>query len=311
MGGTSYSCSARAVRSQSLGYSTTHANDTKVFKQNAERKINEGMDPAQISLREARDSEVHPQVVPIILGLDVTGSMGRIPADLIKGDLPHLMGHLVDEKECPDAALLFIAVGDLYADTAPVQIGQFESGDAELDHWLTTCWLEGNGGGNGGESYSTPWLFALNMVQTDAWDKRQEKGLIITVGDEPIHPEMPKSRLREVFGTQYEAVVEGLECPRDISVAQLLEKVRERWNVHHIQMGETRDKHHGSWHLLGEGYHEVSRNASITDKVREIIKQHMALRKAAPVREEAFAVAGSPEMTELDAPTSGSIPDPI
>lgn len=41
-----------------------------------------------VGVRECRDSEEHPETTPIIIALDVTGSMGRIPHDLVKNQLP-------------------------------------------------------------------------------------------------------------------------------------------------------------------------------------------------------------------------------
>jgi hypothetical protein len=318
MGNSGYSFSARATRSATLGYAAASAGDARVFRQNALKRVNEGMDPSQIIRREARDSEAHPLSVPIVLKLDVTGSMGRIPAELIKGDLPHLMGHLVEgERECPDAALLFMAVGDLFSDSGPLQVGQFESGDAELDHWLTTTWIEGNGGNNDGESYSLGWLFALNMIETDAWDKRKERGLFISVGDEPLHREMPVSKLRQLFGNNFDKVVEGLEFSGNtIQSADVLAKLKKRWNVHHIQVGEGADGFHtNSWKMLGEGYHTICRDCSVADKTREIIKAHMASgrRSAAAVTEPApvEAAAGEPAQPGTPTPPKASIPEPL
>lgn len=287
MGGTSYNSDMRALRAKTLDYAQASPTNAKVFRQNAKRCVNEGMDPSQISLREARDSAAHPLSVPVILQLDVTGSMGRIPAQLIAGDLPHLMGHLVG-GECPDAALMFTAAGDLYSDQAPFQVGQFESGDAELDHWLTTTWLEANGGGNGGESYSLSWLFALNMVKTDAWDKRGERGLIISIGDEPLHDVMPTDALRRVFGNQYDKLVGGFEnIQNGITARSVFEWAVERWNIHHIDVSSQSgggtfiprgtSKNTTGWGMLGESYHLLPRDQSIVEKIREIIKQHMAL----------------------------------
>ncbi len=313
MGGSFYSMSARLTRSADLGYDKATAHDTKVFKQNALRKINQGMDPSMIAFREARDSEVHPTTVPIVLQLDVTGSMGRIPADLIKGDLPHLMGHMI-EGECPHAALLFMAAGDVYCDQAPLQIGQFESGDAELDHWLTSTWIEGNGGGNAGESYSLGWLFALNCIGTDAWDKRGQKGLFISVGDEPMLPEMPVRNLKRLFGDQFNKVTEGLQFGADITAAQVLEKIQDKWSVHHIQVGERpSDYTRETWGMLGENFHVINRSASIVDAVRKIVKDHMVTCVREGVKQQLGDSEPDTSVTPVEEtrPTGAAIPDPI
>lgn len=127
-------------------------------------KMHQSMTPFGVR-REARDSQAHPKVLPIILGLDVTGSMGDLPKHLVTTELPHLMEKSIASGL--DPAIMFCGIGDHEYDRAPFQIGQFESGDAELDNWLTKTWLEGNGGGNAGESYQLAWIYALTKVDTD------------------------------------------------------------------------------------------------------------------------------------------------
>jgi hypothetical protein len=81
MGSTRYDIDARYDRAKKAGYGTKSAGE--IFTQNAKDKHIESMNPRYF-FQESRDSEVHPNSVPIILGLDVTGSMGHIPYDLIR-----------------------------------------------------------------------------------------------------------------------------------------------------------------------------------------------------------------------------------
>ena len=126
MGGTKYDINARSHRAIKAGYASKAANE--IFKQNSKRMAHESMMPNGIAFREARDSEAHPNSIPIILGLDVTGSMGHIPHELIKEGLPKLMGGII-QGGIPDPALLFLGIGDHECDRFPLQVGQFESGD--------------------------------------------------------------------------------------------------------------------------------------------------------------------------------------
>lgn len=244
MGNTTYSSVSRTNSGRTAFYNSAPVN--QIFEQNVKREIHESMDPKNANIREARDSEAHPNTIPIILGLDVTGSMGHVPHMLIKDGLPKMIGGII-QNGVPDPALLFLAIGDHESDRAPLQVGQFESGDEELDMWLTRTWLEGNGGGNFGESYPLAWYFAGHHTVHDAWEKRSKKGLLFTVGDEPYLPNLPNHALREIMGPG----VQG-----NYKAEELLKKAEERYNVYHIHLN-----HHGehprysdaTWkELLGE-----------------------------------------------------------
>jgi len=137
MGGTSYNYASRSTRATSLGYTTASVhNIEKVFVQKAKGMAHESMKSQGITIREARDSDVHPNTFPVIIGLDMTGSMHDIPVMLIKDGLPKIVSQII-QGGVKDVALLFIAIGDHEVDNYPLQIGQFESGDEELDLWLT------------------------------------------------------------------------------------------------------------------------------------------------------------------------------
>ncbi len=175
MGYSSYSTVDRSYRAATMDYFS--APTDKIFTQNVEKKMHDEMNPKNITFRECCDSELHPNTIPIQLYLDVTGSMGHIPHQMIKDGLPTLMGTLI-ENGVKDASLMFGAIGDHEADRCPLQVAQFESGDAELDMWLTRTYLEGNGGGNGGESYLLAWYFASKHVKIDSFNKRKVKGFV-------------------------------------------------------------------------------------------------------------------------------------
>lgn len=100
-----------------------------------------------VGVRECRDSEEHPQSTPIIIALDVTGSMLDIPHKMITEQLPYIMGK-IQQMGIPDPQLLFMAVGDHEWDRYPIQIGQFESDTEKIVNMLQSFVLEGGGGGN-------------------------------------------------------------------------------------------------------------------------------------------------------------------
>ena len=264
MGTSSYSFTARAA-STSL-YSSQSLNDT--FEQNKRRMIHESMDPKSVKIRECRDSENHPNTVPIVLGMDVTGSMGKIPHDLVKTGLPKLMSSIIDNG-VPDASLLFIAVGDHMSDNYPLQVGQFESGDTELDMWLTRTYLEGNGGGNGGESYSLVWDFTNRFVVTDAWEKRKQKGFVFTFGDEPFHDGIPASFLNGIYT---EANVESTVMNKDI-----LEELHKKWHFVHIHIShgsKSSSVEDGLKNMLGENMIVTEDYTKIPDLIAQFVIKH-------------------------------------
>lgn len=263
MGYASYSVSSRAVRSKKLGYDTNSFD--AIFTQQRSRQIHKLMNPRNVGFRECRDSAEHPAVIPALLFLDSTGSMGNIPHDLIKNGLPKLMGGLVQGGL--DVSLLFGAVGDHECDDYPLQVGQFESGDKELDEWLTRTYIEGGGGANNGESYLLAWYFALNHVQTDAWNKRNKKGFLFTVGDEPNLDSMDVSDIKGIMGET--AVTQNL------TAAQLLADVQKYYHVYHLHISHGYRSAYGAdqWkNVLGENCIYVDDHTQLADIIRDTIK---------------------------------------
>lgn len=177
-------------------------------------------------VREARDNEDHPNSFPIIIALDVTGSMGSIPENLIKKTFPEMMNKIY-EAGVPDPQVCFIGIGDTEFDDVPLQVGQFETNDQKLEHWLTSTYLEGGGGSNIGESYNLAWYFAARHTSTDSFEKRGKKGVLITIGDEPSLDCVHANDIVNIFGDQ---AFEG------ITSRDMLKEAQEAWDVYHINI---------------------------------------------------------------------------
>ena len=187
--------------------------------------------------------------------------MGVVPHELIKEGIPNIMAKLM-EAGIPDPAIMFMAIGDHKTDMGPLQISQFESGDAELDMWLENTWLESGGGGNGGESYSLAHYFANSVCVSDNWEKRGKKGYIITIGDEANHEDYPSNRMESIFGSKTEAFTDKGQ----------IELAKEKWNVHHIIPGNKSYNEGGYWkRLLGENVHEAENAAQVASVIVNII----------------------------------------
>lgn len=265
MGGGLYSIDNRLVRATSLGYATKSAHE--IFTQ---RSINNAMNPHGVTIRESRDSVEHPNSLAIILALDVTGSMGSVPHHLVKEGLPNIMGAII-QKGMPDPQLLFLAIGDHECDESPLQVGQFESSDELLDKWLTDVYLEGGGGGNAGESYLLAWYFASFHTSIDCFEKRNEKGFLFTIGDEPTLKSIPKSRLQNIMGNgQYD----------NFSATVLFDKAREKYNVYHLHIRETgagsRQETIDGWkQLIGDNLILVERHEDVSRIISEIITKSL------------------------------------
>jgi hypothetical protein len=262
MGFGSYSTTDRLYRSTVKGYASKSRDE--IFTQNRERKSHKEMNPNGISQRICADSAEHPNTIPIQLYLDVTGSMGQIPHQMIKDGLPTLMGTLL-QNGVNDASLMFGAIGDHEWDNSPLQVGQFESGDSELDMWLERTYIEGGGGGNSGESYPLAWYFAGYHVQTDSFDKRGKKGFVFTVGDEPYLKSFSATAIKEIMGDTAEA--QGTYSAED-----LLEAAQKKNHVYHIFIEHGHRICNPGWkQLLGENLIVIHDHTQLSRVISDVI----------------------------------------
>lgn len=245
MGGTYYSSSTMdtlSSRAKSAGAARTFTTTASTFSAGK-------LDPKGVKVRECRDSAAHPNTVGVGVFLDVTGSMGRIPYELVTNTLKDLPETLITHG-LPDCQILFGGIGDEYYDRAPLQVGQFESGATELVNDLTSLYIEGGGGGNSAESYELAWHFMANHTSMDCWEKRGIKGFIFTIGDER-YQDMNGSKLSNTMGYP--------ETISDKKAETLFNEVSRHFHVYHIhvQEGSYRDSSYvfDQWRgLIGERF---------------------------------------------------------
>lgn len=193
----------------------------EMFKQ---RKIAPELDPMGV-IRECCDSEEHPNTKPVILALDVTGSMGGASVKVAK-KLNVIMTELYEKVK--DVEFLIMGIGDLAYDIAPIQASQFES-DIRIAEQLDKIYFEGGGGGNSYESYTAAWYFGLRHCKLDCWS-RGKKGIIITIGDEPLNPYLPKNALSDVTGYKLQG---------DVETDDLYKQVIAKYEVYHLAVNDT------------------------------------------------------------------------
>lgn len=189
-------------------------------------KIHKDLKPYKV-VRECCDSEEHPNTIPVIIGLDVTGSMGRACVKTAQS-LNTIITSLYDKFK--DIEFMIMGIGDLAYDSAPIQASQFES-DVRIAEHLDKVYMEHGGGGNGFESYTAAWYFGLHHTKLDCW-KRGKKGIIITMGDEPLNPYLPKYPLEKITGDNLEA---------DVETKDLYELTKEKFDIYHIAIDDFDD----------------------------------------------------------------------
>lgn len=177
----------------------------------ASRGMKPAYDPARIAVRESVDSADNPASTPVIIGVDVTGSMGSLAEELIVRGLNTTFTELLARRPVTDPHVMAMAIGDAECDRAPLQVTQFEA-DIRIAEQLTDLWLEGGGGGNRGESYSLAHAFAGLKTTHDAHAKRGAKGFLFTVGDEPNLDGVTRAQLKEVLGVDAQADLSARDC---------------------------------------------------------------------------------------------------
>lgn len=190
------------------------------------RSTDPRFDPKFIAKREARDSEDHPNSTPIILGLDVTGSMGYLSNQIARTSLNETMLKLYSTNAIEDPALLFAAYGDCY-DNGILQVTQFES-DIRIAEQLMELWLEN--GGNGQVMPSLLWHFAGTRTSLDAFEKKGKKGFIITIGDDA------DCRNDNYADEAFKRIFPG---ERVIDAKAMLAEAKEKFEVLHIALSNS------------------------------------------------------------------------
>lgn len=265
MGWGSWTTASYNTAVRSMGFSSTtamaSASVQEVYREN---RLNPLLNPKNV-VRECLDTEEHPETIPVILALDVTGSMGSA-ATMCASKLDEIMKELYDKVK--DVEFLMMGIGDLACDDAPIQASQFESDIRILDQ-TTKVYFEDGGGGNSYESYTAAWYFGLHNTKLDCW-KRGKKGIIITMGDEPLNPYLPGRRLSEVLGTS----------TQDVDTEVLYKEVCEKYDVYHIAITNNscysryKDEIKDSWGKLLNQHLIIATSNELPKIISEIVAEH-------------------------------------
>ena len=193
-----------------------------------ERSVNKLLRAKDV-IRECVNTDEHPNTLPVILALDVTGSMGGACKRTAEALGPIVL-NLLEKHPKADIEFLIMGIGDVEYDDAPIQASQFES-DIRISKAIDNLYIEGGGGGNRYESYSAAWFFGLNRTKLDCYDKQRRKGDIITLGDEPLNPTLRGNLLKEAIGGQVEN--------GSISSTELYEEAKKKFDIYHIAIDDS------------------------------------------------------------------------
>lgn len=222
----------------------SHRVDEKLDPRNV--KVGKG-DRKGLQLRESIISDANPDPTPIILGLDVTGSMRDVVEQIAKEELPKMMTEIHAQGIVSDPHVMFMGIDDVHVQGhGALQVSYFEP-DLKIVEQLRKLWLVGNGGGNSSESYDLAWYFAGRYTYLENFEKTGKPGFLFTFGDEPFPVEKNSvSELETIFGAgEYEPVT-------PLSALKLAQR---KFQVFHVSIEKGGydlsgwDKHLGANHL--------------------------------------------------------------
>lgn len=221
------------------------------------------MEPVGVDYRESCDSDEHPDATPIILGLDVTGSMGSV-LETISKKLNTLIMEIYDREPVKDPQIMIMAFGDVECDRHPLQVSQFES-DIRIAEQLNDVYFERGGGANAGESYTLPWYFAARHTKIDCFEKRGKKGFLFTIGDEPYLDRISKDAIERFVGD---------DIASDLTAEELLTEVSRQYEVYHLMIEEGSGMRGGGGHVITKWTNLLGQRAILVSdctKIPEII----------------------------------------
>jgi hypothetical protein len=245
--------------------SDAFAHDHAIRNGAAARAVHQKMNPLGVTVRESRDSDAHPESHAVAVLFDVTGSMQSVPR-ILQQNLPRLMGLLIRKGYLEHPQILIGAIGDATCDTAPLQVGQFESG-IEIDEDLAKLYLEGGGGGHITESYELAMYFMARHTAIDCFEKRGKRGYLFLIGDEVPYRRIKRKEVVRHIGDRLQG---------DIPVEDLIDELGQAYDVYFVLPKMTHHWNnpdvHGRWlQLLGQNVLRLEEPAGICELIASTI----------------------------------------
>jgi hypothetical protein len=239
--------------------------DHAIRNGSADRAVHQKMNPKGVRVRESRDSDAHPQSHAVGVLFDVTGSMQHVPR-ILQANLPKLMGLLIRKGYLDHPQILIGAIGDATCDTAPLQVGQFESG-IEIEEDLGRLFLEGGGGGHITESYELAMYFMARHTAIDCYEKRGRRGHLFIIGDETPYPRVKRKEVAATIGN---------ELQKDLPTEELIAELERTYDVYYVLPRMTNHWNnpevHRRWvELLGQNVLRLEDPAGICELIASTI----------------------------------------
>jgi hypothetical protein len=207
---------------------------------------------------------------PAAVVFDGTGSMGTDP-EIFMRELPNLMSHadgLGKYSRSPEVA--FGVIGDARNnENYPIQLCGFTSNIVEARKSLESLYPEGNGGGNGGESYDLGFYGLASRIDLAP----KQKGFVVFLGDEPFFRDIRPNEVQTYFGEQakFASIQQAVAAIRQkgLDVYMLLrnEAVKSLWTE-----------------LLGKGF------VSMLDSPEKVVQAIVGIMAGRAGRKEEFVI---------------------
>lgn len=236
------------------------------------RSLEPDLDPKKVTVRESRDSDANPNSTALIVGLDVTGSMGRVLDVMAREGLGTLVGEIYSRQPIVDPHVMVMGIGDFEWDCAPLQVTQFEAENQPLVTQMEKIYLERGGGGNSYESYAAAWLFAATRTSIDCFEKRGKRGYLFTVGDEEPTPSLNPHAVTEFLGGEHFSEDE-------LTAETLYNRASTMYNVFHIMVAEGShaqrygDRVRAKWaELIGQNFLVLNDHTKLAEVVVSAIQ---------------------------------------
>lgn len=263
MGYGSYKATDWAKLKNSRGISQS-SDASDIFRGN---QFKDKFDPRFIDKRESCDSADSPQSTPIIVGFDVTGSMGYLAAEIAKNSLNKTITYIYDKQPVTNPHVMCAAFVEPVRQGG-LQVTQFEADIRVIEQLLE---MKVGFGGNLYSYDSLVWYFAAKHTKIDSFAKRGKKGFLFCIGDEVCGADNGE----KLSIKQLKAVYDDT-ATEDLPLQKVYQMAAEQYEIFHIVTGFRTDKSLETWERFLPGRNALV-SAEDIDCLSEVITSIMQL----------------------------------